>query len=252
MTIFFQKITKSLLDYVCDIFELHYFCLAYRLNKTFLKQKVLTFRVTFWSSAPTRLLSFASVGAASTFVFTVQERSERFVNSRRGRSDGFCRTCASGTEGWSVGCGRASGWEKGDLCRCSASPFPDTYQSYEGVGTLLDRTETRNIWWSRWKILLIFTIPHCPKWKWLESLKLFQGIGVEEKFSGDAAIGSCPMVCKTFPISCIDRNLYNRNFSLFVKLPWPGDNEKNLRCSSEVVHSSICLQHMAKASHNTF
>ena len=131
MTIFFQKITKSLLDYVCDIFELHYFCLAYRLNKTFLKQKVLTFRVTFWSSALTRLQRLCS-----------QCRSVASASwTRRGRSDGFCRTCASGAEGWSVGCGRASRWEKGDLCRCSASPFPDTYRSYEGVGTLLERTD---------------------------------------------------------------------------------------------------------------
>ena len=77
------------------------------------------FEPFYWSSASTWVLSptFASVDATSTFVFTVWERCKRFVNSAWPIWRLYRRTHASGTVGWPAECGRASRWEKRDLCR---------------------------------------------------------------------------------------------------------------------------------------
>ena len=134
--------------------------------------------------------------------------------TQRGWSGGSYRTPASGTGGWYVGCVRASGSEKGNLCRGSASKFPDIYRSREGFETppwanncKYWLTETRNIWWSSWRSLLISALLQCRKWAWLGITRAFKRIKDKEKFSGDPAIGSRPKDSATVTISRRDRNL---------------------------------------------
>ena len=60
------------------------------------------------------------------------------------------------------------------------------------------------------------------------------------------------MVLKKAIIDLLLLHLLNSNYSLFMKLPWPGDSYGTLRFSSHAATCPNCLPHTVEASHCPF